>query len=259
MMDRAHDEPGADIAGGREPAPLARPITTAGRVPDGKPIGSRDESFVGGTNYSRIGDALRAAIFSREFEPGMRLKVQDLAARYGVSTNPIREALQQLQGEGLIVISPNRGATVRGIDRMLLAGMFDIREALDVMLARRAALLATPEQIGHLNDIEARRIAAVGSGDREGAGLLSGGFHEFIGQIANNLEAVRIRRTHRNIFHSIRSKHGYGPNRHQQIAQEHRAIIQAIASGDPAAAEATSRVHAENSRDDLLERGLDLP
>ncbi|WDR02658.1 GntR family transcriptional regulator [Devosia algicola] len=50
-----------------------------------------------------------------------RLKVRDLAARYSVSTNPIREALHQLRGEGLVVITPNRGAQVRPLDESLLA------------------------------------------------------------------------------------------------------------------------------------------
>ncbi len=62
--------------------------------------------------YARI----REDIIEGRIAADSRLKVRDLAARYDVSTNPVREALQQLRGEGFVVISPNRGARVRTID-----------------------------------------------------------------------------------------------------------------------------------------------
>lgn len=65
--------------------------------------------------YERIRDE----IISGRLMPNERLKVSDLAARYGTSTNPVREALQQLRGEGFVVIEPNRGRA-RAADRRKL-------------------------------------------------------------------------------------------------------------------------------------------
>ena len=59
--------------------------------------------------YSKI----REDIIEGNIPADSRLKIRDLAARYGVSTNPVREALQQLRGEGFVIITPNRGARVR--------------------------------------------------------------------------------------------------------------------------------------------------
>ena len=58
-------------------------------------------------------DAMREAILTGRYAPGTRLVQDDLAAAFGVSRIPLREALRRLEGEGLVVISPNRGAIVR--------------------------------------------------------------------------------------------------------------------------------------------------
>ena len=78
------------------------------------------------TIYRRITDSLRMAIVTGEFEPGQRLKMSDLIQRFGTSQGPIREALQQLQGEGLIKIKPHRGAQVRSIDRQFISDIYRI-------------------------------------------------------------------------------------------------------------------------------------
>ena len=61
----------------------------------------------------RLKQLLRADIIAGRIPAGSRLKVSDVIARYGTSTNPAREALHALEGEGLVVITPNRGARVR--------------------------------------------------------------------------------------------------------------------------------------------------
>jgi DNA-binding GntR family transcriptional regulator len=207
---------------------------------------------VGGTSYNRIRDAIRASIFSREFPPGSRLKVLDLAKHYAISPIPIREALQQLQGEGLVVITPNRGATVRVIDRVLIGNIFDIREAIDGMLARVSAPLATPAHIDRLRRIEDSIQEAVAVNELERAGELGRQFHEYIGHIANNLEAVTIRRTHANIFRSVKSAMGYRRARIPERREEHLAIIEALARHDPVEAQAMAQRHAQSWRQAVI-------
>jgi DNA-binding GntR family transcriptional regulator len=209
--------------------------------------------MVGGTNYNRIRDAIRASIFSREFAPGSRLKVLDLAKQYSVSPIPIREALQQLQGEGLVVIAPNKGATVRVIDQTLIANIFDIREAIDGMLARVSAPLTTPQHIDKLRRIEDAIQEAVAVNELEKAGELGRLFHEYIGHIAHNMEAVTIRRAHANIFRSVKTAMGYRRARTPERREEHLAIIEALAHKDPVAAETMARKHAQSWRRAVME------
>ncbi len=217
-----------------------------------------DERYRIGTNYSRLGEAMRQAIFDGEFAPGMRLKVQDLARRYMISTNPIREALQQLQGEGLVEIVPNRGAMVRVITRQLVSNIFDIREAIDGMLAGRAALVAQPKHIEHLNRINAELRESRRTVETERTASLSSGFHEYFGEIAGNLPALKVRRNHSNIFRSIRMRYGFAAGREDAVVRGHEAIINALAAGDAEAAEQAARYHARKSRDDILDRVTDL-
>lgn len=209
--------------------------------------------MIAGTSYNRIRDAIRASIFSREFAPGSRLKVLDLAKHYSVSPIPIREALQQLQGEGLVVIAPNRGASVRVIDQTLIANIFDIREAIDGMLARISAPLATPAQIDKLRSIEDSIDEAVKAGELEKAGELGRLFHEYIGHIANNMEAVTIRRAHANIFRSVKTAMGNRRARTPERREEHLAIIEALNRHDPVEAETAARKHAQSWRLSVLE------
>ena len=78
---------------------------------------------------------------------GSRLTLEQLASRYSAGHMPIREALRQLQGEGLVVLTPNRGARVRAVDIEFVRNIFDLRMAIAPMLARRAAERIQPEQI----------------------------------------------------------------------------------------------------------------
>lgn len=82
-------------------------------------------------SYRRIQDLIRDDIVAGRLTPNLHLKTADLATRYGVSANPVREALQRLEGEGLVVILPNRGARVRAIDEPFLRNILDILLLLD--------------------------------------------------------------------------------------------------------------------------------
>ncbi len=84
-------------------------------------------------------DALREAILTGRYAPGARLVQDDLAAAFGVSRIPLREALRRLEGEGLVVISPNRGAIVRPLAPKDVVDLYDLRLALESLAIRRAA------------------------------------------------------------------------------------------------------------------------
>ena len=96
------------------------------------------------TNKLDIGLRIRDDIVSGALRFGERITMDALSSRYGVSHMPVREALRELQGEGLVQIEPNRGARVRSIDSSFVENLFEIRTALEVMLVRRAADAARP-------------------------------------------------------------------------------------------------------------------
>ncbi|HZX69006.1 MAG TPA: GntR family transcriptional regulator, partial [Candidatus Elarobacter sp.] len=84
-------------------------------------------------------EELREAILTGRYAPGARLVQDDLAEAFGVSRIPLREALRRLEGEGLVLISPNRGAVVRTLAPKDVVDLYDLRLALESLALRRAA------------------------------------------------------------------------------------------------------------------------
>ena len=107
----------------------------------------------GETGYRRVADRLRREILEGAIEPGSWVRMQAVADRLGVSVQPVREALQLLEGEGLVEILPNRGARVHGLDRARLFQIYEVREALESDMARRFAEDARPSELRRLEEI----------------------------------------------------------------------------------------------------------
>ena len=186
--------------------------------------------------------------------PDARLKVRDLAAHYGVSPAPIRESLQQLQGEGLVVMEPNRGARVRPVDEQLIINVFDVREALESFLTARFADNASPHQLGVLEGLQAEHDAAVEQNDFPVAFALNGRFHRMINGAARNPEALAVIDRHLGLTRALRLEYGFTPARMRTIQREHHQLLDAMRRGDAAAARRIAALHVRSSRDDLVER-----
>src|SRR6187551_3093418 len=86
---------------------------------------------------------IRDDIISGRLAANERLIVADLAAKHQTSTNPVREALQMLRGEGFVVISPNRGARVRPIDQNFVRDIYEIGVLIEPALTRWFVTMAT--------------------------------------------------------------------------------------------------------------------
>jgi DNA-binding GntR family transcriptional regulator len=212
---------------------------------------------LGVPNYQRVRDAMRRDIARGVLAPGARLKIGELAARYGLSPAPIREALGQLAAEGWVVMHPNRGAWVRAIDETLLRELNEIRIALDSYIVGRAAAVATPSQIAGLEAIEDAYEACLSEADNgeNTAGLiqLNAELHEAIRAIRPNNEALALMRRHGAFFNAMRSAWGYGDYRPRQIAEEHRRLLAAFRRHDGVLAERISREHIANAMEDLVQ------
>ena len=94
----------------------------------------------------RIASEIRSAVLSGEMRPGMRIRQELLAAHFGASRIPVREALKQLENEGLVVMAPNRGAWIADVDSEESIEIYKIREAVEP--------LALGESVPNLTDDE---------------------------------------------------------------------------------------------------------
>ncbi len=204
--------------------------------------------------YLRVRERIRNDILSGRFEPGARIKMAEVAERYGVSQMPVREALQMLQGEGLVTIAPNRGASVRAVDERFIRNMYDIRGALDALLVRRCVHSISESDIFRLHGIEGRYEEAARAGDIAAALRYNKQFHHVVSTCADNFEALEMLERNWALIDSLRGRYGFGSGRLLEIVNEHRQLLRALDQRDVRLAERIAFEHSEHAKEDLLKQ-----
>ena len=204
--------------------------------------------------YARVCEHIRQDILSGKLEAGIRLKIHGLCQRYNVSQMPIREALQQLQGEGLIVIEPNRGAYVRRVDEHFIKNMYDIRGAIDALLARLGIPNLTDESLEKILEIQERYEEFAHAKDTNVFLTINKQFHHEFYMLADNPEALQIMERQWGLIDTLRAKYGFGSTRLIEIMSEHRELLEAYEHRNIALAERIARDHCEKAKIDLLQQ-----
>lgn len=185
---------------------------------------------------------------------GGRVTIDELASRYRVSHMPIREALRELRGEGLIIIEPNRGARIRPVDRRFVANLFETRNALEIMLTRRAAARFGAAEVRELESIEEELEANAGREDWDGVLASNRRFHQLINRVADNPDAVALVDRHWLLIAALWQRYGYGPDRFSGVASDHRHLIKYLRTNDAEGAAVMMGAHVLKARQELLER-----
>lgn len=214
-------------------------------------IADGDEKSAG---YSRLASQLGEDINSGLFASNDRLKVRDLAKRYGVSPSPVREALQILQGQGLIEIDANKGARVRRLDAAGINHVCEINQALESFAARVLAMSASQHQLQVLEEIDRRHRESCAAADWETFGDANRDFHFTIYKFVRNPFVTRTAVLHNMILGTRRREVGYSPSRLAALCDEHTAILEAIKDRDPDRAGRLAYEHAKSCTDDLVDR-----
>jgi len=211
-----------------------------------------DFSGLSNTTYSKVRERLRKDILTNYFEPGARLKIAELIKLYNVSQMPIREALQQLQGEGLIIIEPHKGAYVRKVDQRFVNNIYDIRRIIEVFLTLESLRFISDDDIKKLSKIQSNYEKAALKNDLENSLKFNTQFHTLIYQLADNEEALRIVEGHWQLINSLRLSYGTGSNRVSEVIEEHRAILNALSLRDVKLLEQAASTHCLNAKKDLI-------
>lgn len=202
-----------------------------------------------GTVYELI----REDIISGRLEPSARLKVADLAATYNTSTNPVREALQLLRGEGFVVISPNRGARVRPIDQNFVRDIYEIGVLIEPALTRWFVGMATLEDIAELEKVQAE-IEENNFADPMRHSELDTRFHTIMYERHYNQHAAELWWKHREVLRAVSRRYNFTLARRAQVMREHRQLIQFIKDGEADKAAALVAQHVEGSGRHVLEQ-----
>ncbi|MEU4014838.1 GntR family transcriptional regulator [Microbacterium sp. NPDC028030] len=196
----------------------------------------------------QIAASLSQSIREQEFPPGSALIQEDLAKRFKVSRNPVREALRILAANGLVTITPGNGATVRVLSLDELNELYDIRLALELQIAPFIIEGATKRAVAALHALVARMEAAETTADWM---RLNFEYHQLVYSLAN-------RRYTEDILHSVLS--AVQPYSFQNAVQldgrsrsdsAHREIIAAISEQDAANLARLFREHLQHTRERL--------
>lgn len=196
---------------------------------------------------AKVADELRDAIQNGRLEPGERLVERKLADSLGVSHIPVREALAKLSEEGLVERTPRRGARVASLTDKELQEITGLRIVLEQYVARSVQQSWTPKSEQTLRRIVRQMVAAAEKEQVESMFALDSRFHETVWELADNrtlLTTVSQLRSRINGF--LRAANGsLAADELVAHARSHEALIDALASGDPARAEAAMADHVE--------------
>lgn len=201
---------------------------------------------------SSIYERLRDDIIQGRFGANERLKVAELAHRLGTSTNPVREALQQLRGEGFVVMMPNRGARVRSIDETFVRDIFEIEVLIEPALTRWFVGLATKSDLDKLEDLQAQ-MEEMNFSDPDAHSKLDMSFHQIMYDRHYNRHAVDLWWRHREILSAISRQFPTSLSRQKSVIAEHRGLLRCIGQQDADGAATIIAQHVEGSGRHIIE------
>lgn len=193
--------------------------------------------------------AVTSMIANGEIAPGARLREQSLAESIGVSRTPVREALGRLSAEGVVEITPNRGAQVVSFTADDIDALFDLRSRLEPHAVALAVPRLSPDDLEQLLrwSWEMERLAASRS-DFEQLNALNSAFHGmFFDRCGNRLLAGALRGVIRPAIAAL-TFHRYSQRALERSMVHHAEIVEAATAGDADWAESTMRAHILSAR-----------
>lgn len=198
----------------------------------------------------RIHDRLRAAIISGELSPGTPVIEAELATRLGASRTPVREALRRLEAEGLLEPRGLRGSVVRALKSDEVECVFEIREALESLAARRAARTVREPELRKLEQhVDGMRAAVDDANEMERCDTA---FHDTILAVANGDRLKRMLTELREELIAYRFLSLSDPERRRATVAEHDGIVAALRAHDEDSAAARTAAHIANARAAVL-------
>jgi DNA-binding GntR family transcriptional regulator len=187
--------------------------------------------------------ALRDAIVVGSLQPNERLVEANLARDFGLGRSAVRTALARLEQDGLVEREPHRGARVRLIDQREAVEILEARAVLEGVAARHAATNATAADVKRLREILKGMRRLLDQGDLLRASDQNAVLHRTLLEIADHPTVARLISMLKSQLVRFQYRTIMLPGRTERSFQEHSAIVDAVAAGDPDAAEAAMRRH----------------
>jgi DNA-binding GntR family transcriptional regulator len=197
--------------------------------------------------YEQVADRLRQRILAHTLAPGSWIDEQALAADYGISRTPLREALKVLAAEGLVTMKLRRGAYVTEVSERDLSEVFHLLALLESDAAQVAARRASGDELRELRAIHDELEASVH--DRERFFAANERFHMRLLEIADNRWRIQLVADLRKVMKLNRHQSLLRQGRIEASLQEHRRLMAALEKRDAERAQALMRAHLDAGRE----------
>ena len=197
-------------------------------------------------------NTLRRAILKGELKPGERLMEIALADKLGVSRTPIREAIRKLELEGLVVMAPRKGAKVASITERDLNDVLEVRKGMEVLAISLACKRITGEELEKLESIERSFQSLIESGNLTELAEMDVKFHDTIYQATNNQRLVQLLNNLREQMYRYRMEYLKDIAVRRTLAEEHKAICEALRGRDESKAQNYVSVHIDNQQKAIM-------
>lgn len=202
----------------------------------------------------RVFSQLQNDILNGLYEPGESLIESKLSEELGVSRTPIREAIRQLELEGLVKTVPNKGATVNGVSSQDIEDIYTIRMLIEGLAARWATEKITPKELKELKDSVELEEFYTNKKDSEQLLKFDTRFHDIIYKACKSRPLMHTLSTFHHYVQKARSISMSSPERAAEVLEEHKAILQAIIDGDGYKAERLTTEHVKNASVNLIKQ-----
>ena len=196
-----------------------------------------------------VAERVRAAILDGKLEPGARLREEVLASSLGVSRGPVREALTQLERDGLVIVYRNRGAFVARLSYADLEEVYSLRRALERLAVQRMLRFGDTAKLDELQAVVDELAAAAARGiTTQEAAELDLRFHDLIYQAAKHRRLYDCwNRMQSQIHILLLTRHEVTPAARKPIDQRHQELLDAIRTGKERVALAALESHLKES------------
>jgi len=199
-------------------------------------------------------ERLKTMIIERDLKPGDKIYQERIAHELGVSRTPLVNALKKLNHEKLVTAIARRGFFVRYFSKKEMIQIFELRELLEGLAARRAAQQISEEEVQALRGFFTDWIPESASRDQKKYAQEDRRFHNFLFEIGGKEFLAEILRTFNLLTMSYQvDRKTVLVRPPKETLSEHRAIIDAICNRDPVKSEEETRAHLRRSREKLLQ------
>lgn len=206
--------------------------------------------------HGRVFNRLREDILSGKYQENVELRENTIATELGVSRTPVREAIKQLELEGLVNIIPNKGAYVTGISEKDIHDIYVIRSYLEGLCARWACEKITDEVIEELTEVVDLADFYIKKGSTEHIVELDNRFHELLYATSESKWLNHMLSDFHHYVERIRTKSLSEVKRAKESNAEHRAIVEALKARNGEEAERLAHKHIIRTIFNINKKGL---